>query len=85
MYTYYKAEGYDFCGFPCVVYFRTKHAVHSAKALAARLYCEDTGNTITKVYAPRLRYALAYWWHTLRGRHTTAERWCADLVSTVTV
>lgn len=82
---YCKAEGYDCCGFPCVVYFRTKRAVHSAKALAARLYCEETGNAIAKVYAPRLRYMLAYAWHSMRGRHTTAEDWCADPVSTVTV
>jgi len=85
MYTYYKAEGYDCCGFPCVVYFRTKHAVRSVKALAARLYCGETSNTIAKVYAPRLRYMLAYAWHSMRGRHTTAEDWCADPVSTVTV
>lgn len=85
MYYYCKAEGYDFCGFNCVVYFRTKNAVHSVKELARRLYCEDTGNAISRVYAPRARYALAYWWHTVRGRHTTAEDWCADPVSTVTV
>lgn len=85
MYTYYKAEGLDFLGFPCVVYFRTKHPVRSAKALAERLYCGETGHAITHVHAPRLSYALAYAWHTLRGRHTTAEEWTADAISTVTV
>lgn len=82
---YYKAEGYDCCGFPCVIYARSKDAIHSAKSLARRLYCEETGNAIAKVYAPRLRYMLAYAWHSMRGRHTTAEDWCADPVSTVTV
>ena len=82
---YYKAEGYDCCGFPCVVYVRSKDAIHSAKTLAHRLYCEDTGNAIVRVHAPRTVYALAYAWHTMRGRHTTAEDWYADTVSTVVV
>ena len=85
MYSYYKAEGYDFCGFSCTIYFRSKRPIRSAKALAERLYCEETGNAVSKVYAPRLSYVLAYAWHTLRGRHTTPEEWCADAVSTVSL
>ena len=84
-YTYYKAEGFDRTGFPCAVYFRTKRPVRSAKALTNRLYCDETGNIITHVYSPRLRYVIAYAWYTLKGRNVAPEDWCADAVSTITL
>ena len=85
MYTYYKAEGYDCCGFSCVIYCRTKTPIRGAQDLARRLYCAETGNAIAKVYAPRLRYALAYAWHKMRHRGTTAENWRGECISAISL
>lgn len=82
---YFKAEGYDCCGFPCVVYIRSKIPFHSTKVVEKYLYCEETNNSITTIHAPRLTYLLAYLYYTMKGKHTTPEEWDADPVSTVTI
>ena len=82
---YYKAEGYDFLGFPCVVYLRTQSPVRNAKELSKRLYCEETGHCITRVHQPRLSYTIAYLWYTLCGKHSTAEDWSAEATRAVSV
>jgi len=82
---YFKAEGYDCCNSPCVVYIRSNIPFHSSRVVEKYLYCKETGNSITAIHAPRLAYVFAYLYYTIKGKHTTPEEWSADLISTVTI
>lgn len=82
---YFKAEGYDCCDFPCVVYIRSNIPFHSSKVVEKYLYCKETGNSITAIHAPRLAYMFAYLYYTIKGKHTTPEEWSADPISTITI
>lgn len=82
---YFKAEGYDCCGFPYVVYIRSKIPFRSNKMVEEYLYCKETNNSIAMIHAPRLIYLFAYLYYTMKGKHTTPEEWSADPISTVTI
>lgn len=82
---YFKAKGYDCCGLPCTVYIRSKIPFHSRETVEKYLYCKETGNSIATIHAPRLAYMFAYFYYTIKGKHTTPEEWSAEPISTVTI